>query len=105
MIIDVLLPDLSAFILIRKQNKYQHINLNYFVFILPQYIIADFQKQALVQHNYLQQLHCTSLLALNSTLNNIAQSYAEYMIANNNFNHSKRPGLGENNELRRILSF
>jgi uncharacterized protein YkwD len=59
-------------------------------------VLADFQQQALDEHNYLRQLHCTGLLTLNSTINNIAQTYAEYLAANNIFQHSGTPGLGEN---------
>ena len=59
-------------------------------------ILADFQQQALLQHNYFRQLHCTIGLVLNSTLNTIAQNYAAYLAANNIFNHSGAAGLGEN---------
>jgi uncharacterized protein YkwD len=59
-------------------------------------ILTDFQQQALAEHNYFRQLHCTGPLKLNSTLNNIAQSYAEYLATNRIFNHSGRAGLGEN---------
>jgi uncharacterized protein YkwD len=60
-------------------------------------ILSDFQQQALVQHNYYrQQLHCTTAMTLNASLNTIAQNYAQYLAANNIFNHSGTPGLGEN---------
>jgi uncharacterized protein YkwD len=60
-------------------------------------ILSDFQQQALVQHNYYrQQLHCTTAMTLNSSLNTIAQNYAQYLAANNIFNHSGTVGLGEN---------
>ncbi|CAF1539606.1 unnamed protein product [Rotaria magnacalcarata] len=60
-------------------------------------VIADFQQQALEQHNfYRQQLHCTGLLILNSSLNTIAQNYAQYLANNNIFKHSGVAGLGEN---------
>ena len=59
-------------------------------------ILADFQQQALDQHNYYRQLHCTGLMTLNTSLNTIAQNYAQYLAANNIFNHSATPGLGEN---------
>ncbi|CAF3346426.1 unnamed protein product [Rotaria socialis] len=59
-------------------------------------ILADFRQQALGQHNYFRELHCTPPMILNSTLNTIAQSYADYLAANNLFQHSGTAGLGEN---------
>ncbi len=60
-------------------------------------ILSDFQQQALVQHNYYrQQLHCTTAMILNASLNDIAQNYSEYLAANNIFQHSGVAGLGEN---------
>ena len=71
-----------------------------FVIICPTMgtiILADFQLQALAQHNYYRtQLHCTGPMVLNASLNTIAQNYAQYLAANNIFNHSGTPGLGEN---------
>ncbi|CAF1302034.1 unnamed protein product [Didymodactylos carnosus] len=59
--------------------------------------LVTFQQQALTQHNFYRQNHCnTSGLALNSTLNVVAQNYSEYLAANNLFTHSNAPGLGEN---------
>ncbi|CAF3764503.1 unnamed protein product [Rotaria sp. Silwood1] len=57
---------------------------------------TTFQQQALLQHNYYRQLHCTDALVLNSTINAIAQTYANYLAANNLFQHSGTSGLGEN---------
>jgi uncharacterized protein YkwD len=59
-------------------------------------VLADFQQQALLQHNYLRQLHCAGSIALNSSLNTIAQNYANYLAANNLFRRSETTGLGEN---------
>jgi uncharacterized protein YkwD len=59
-------------------------------------VLATFQQQALVQHNYQRQLHCTGAMILNSTLNTIAQNYSDYLAANNLFQHSGTSGLGEN---------
>ncbi|CAF1101113.1 unnamed protein product [Rotaria sordida] len=59
-------------------------------------VLADFQQQALLQHNYFRQLHCTAAMALNSTINTIAQNYANYLATNNLFVHSGVSGLGEN---------
>jgi uncharacterized protein YkwD len=59
-------------------------------------VLADFQQQALLQHNYLRQLHCAGAMMLNSILNAIAQNYSEYLAANNLFVHSGAAGLGEN---------
>jgi hypothetical protein len=60
-------------------------------------VLSDFQQQALAQHNYYrQQLHCTNAMTLNGSLNTIAQNYAQYLAANNIFNHSGVSGLGEN---------
>ncbi|CAF3777803.1 unnamed protein product [Rotaria sp. Silwood1] len=65
--------------------------------VLTDIVLIDFQQQALEQHNYYrQQLHCTGLMTLNTSLNTIAQNYAQYLAANNIFNHSRTPGLGEN---------
>ncbi len=59
--------------------------------------LADFQQEGLTQHNYYrQQLHCTTAMMLNASLNTIAQNYAQYLAANNIFNHSGAAGLGEN---------
>lgn len=59
-------------------------------------ILADFQQQALLEHNYYRQLHCTGPMMLNSTLNAIAQNYSQYLASNGLFNHSGAAGLGEN---------
>ncbi|CAF4201446.1 unnamed protein product, partial [Rotaria magnacalcarata] len=59
-------------------------------------ILANFQQQALDQHNYFRDLHCTPTMVLNSTLNTIAQNYADYLTTNNLFQHSGTAGLGEN---------
>ncbi len=59
-------------------------------------VLADFPQQALIEHNFRRQLHCTGAMILNSTLNTIAQNYSEYLAANNLFVHSGTPGLGEN---------
>ena len=59
-------------------------------------ILADFQQQALLEHNYYRQLHCTDAVMLNSTLNAIAQNYSQYLAAHNLFQHSGTAGLGEN---------
>ncbi|UJR09501.1 hypothetical protein I4U23_013739 [Adineta vaga] len=59
--------------------------------------LASFQQEALLQHNYYrQQLHCTGGMILNASLNTIAQNYAQYLAANNIFNHSQVAGIGEN---------
>ncbi|CAF4260693.1 unnamed protein product, partial [Rotaria sp. Silwood2] len=57
---------------------------------------TNFQQQALLQHNYYRQLHCTDTMILNSTISTIAQNYANYLAANNLFQHSGTQGLGEN---------
>ncbi|CAM4752562.1 unnamed protein product [Rotaria magnacalcarata] len=60
-------------------------------------VLSSFQQQALDQHNYYrQQVHCTGPMILNASLNVIAENYAQYLAANNIFNHSLTPGLGEN---------
>ncbi|CAF3219779.1 unnamed protein product [Rotaria socialis] len=59
-------------------------------------ILDDFRQQALGQHNYFRERHCTPSMILNSTLNTIAQNYADYLAANNLFQHSGAAGLGEN---------
>ena len=64
--------------------------------VLGTVVLADFQQQALLEHNYYRQLHCTGALVLNSTLNAIAQNYSQYLAANNLFQHSGAAGLGEN---------
>ncbi|CAF1327202.1 unnamed protein product [Adineta steineri] len=59
--------------------------------------LASFQQEALLQHNYYrQQLHCTGAMVLNASISTTAQNYAQYLAANNIFNHSQTPGLGEN---------
>jgi uncharacterized protein YkwD len=64
--------------------------------VLNAVVLADFQQQALIEHNLRRQLHCTGPMVLNSTLNTIAQNYSEYLAANNLFVHSGTAGLGEN---------
>ena len=65
--------------------------------LLTAIVLANFQQEALDQHNYYrQQLHCTSLMTLNASLNTIAQNYAQFLATNNIFNHSGAAGLGEN---------
>ena len=59
-------------------------------------VLADFQQQALLQHNYFRGFHCTGAMTLNLTLNAIVQNYSQYLAANNLFNHSGTAGLGEN---------
>ena len=58
--------------------------------------LTVFQQEALIQHNVRRQQHCVPPMALNSTLNTIAQNYAVFLANNNLFNHSSYPGLGEN---------
>jgi uncharacterized protein YkwD len=60
-------------------------------------VLADFQQQALTEHNLKRALHCTGPLALDSTINTIAQNYSIYLAAQNNgLVHSGAVGLGEN---------
>ena len=59
-------------------------------------ILAQFQREALIQHNARRQQHCVPLMVLNNTLNTIAQNYANLLIATNAFAHSGAQGLGEN---------
>jgi uncharacterized protein YkwD len=59
-------------------------------------ILANFQQEALDEHNLKRQLHCTGPMTLNSSLNAFAQNYSEYLAANNLFQHSGTSGLGEN---------
>ncbi len=65
---------------------------------------AEFQQQALIQHNYYRLLHCTPPLELNSTLNNLSQSYAEYLAANHLFQDSHTPGVAENLWIKYLAS-
>ena len=59
--------------------------------------LATFQQEALAQHNYYrQQIHCTTAMILNSSISTMAQNYAQYLAANNIFNHSRVSGYGEN---------
>ena len=58
--------------------------------------LNTFRQQALVAHNYYRQLHGAQSIALNSTINDIAQAYAEVLAANDTFAHSSGTGLGEN---------
>ena len=56
-----------------------------------------FRREALAQHNYYrQQIHCTQPMALNASLNTMAQSYAEYLAQQEIFQHSGEDGVGEN---------
>ena len=58
--------------------------------------LNTFRQQALVAHNYYRRLHGAQPIALNSTINAIAQAYAEVLAANDTFVHSSGSGLGEN---------
>ena len=64
--------------------------------VFNQIILANFRQEALTEHNIKRDSHCTAPMRLNASLNTIAQNYAEYLAANNLFNHSRTPGLGEN---------
>ena len=54
-----------------------------------------FQKEALAQHNSLRAKHCTPPLALDDTLSQSAQSYAEKLVALGKMQHSEGD-YGEN---------
>jgi len=58
--------------------------------------LNTFRQEALVAHNYYRRLHGAQPIALNSTINAIAQAYAEVLAANDTFAHSSGTGLGEN---------
>ena len=58
--------------------------------------LAGFQREALLQHNFRRQQHCVPPMVLNSSLNTIAQNYANLLAVNNSFHHSGTPGVGEN---------
>lgn len=55
-----------------------------------------FRQQSLDQHNYLRKLHCTGSMILNSSLNDIAHSYAQHLAAIGSTKHSYREDMGEN---------
>lgn len=57
--------------------------------------LANFQNEALQQHNFRRQQHCVPLMVLNSTLINIAQNHANYLAANSLAVSSNTPGVGE----------
>lgn len=54
-----------------------------------------FQKETLTSHNQLRARNCAPALELDDALSKTAQAYAEYLAANNKFEHSKN-GHGEN---------
>lgn len=58
--------------------------------------LNQFRQEALAAHNYYRQLHGAQPMVLNSTINTIAQNYADILAANDSFSHSGRSGLGEN---------
>jgi uncharacterized protein YkwD len=60
------------------------------------FTVANFQQEALLQHNYRRQRHCSPALVLNTTLNTMAQSHANTMAANNGFSFSNAAGIGQN---------
>jgi uncharacterized protein YkwD len=64
--------------------------------VLNAIVLANFQQEALAEHNLKRQIHCTGPMTLNSSLNTVAQNYAVYLAVNNLFVHSNTPGLGEN---------
>jgi len=58
--------------------------------------LDTFREQAFEAHNYYRRLHGAQPIALNSTINAIAQAYAEVLAASDTFVHSSGSGLGEN---------
>lgn len=66
--------------------------------ICAQLDLTTLRQQALVSTNEKRALYCVPNLVSNSSLNQLAQDYADYLAANNLFEHnSGRPsGVGEN---------
>lgn len=58
--------------------------------------LGIFRQQALIQHNFKRQLHCTGPMTLTDSLNTVAQNYAQYLADNDLFEHSQTPDVGEN---------
>lgn len=56
---------------------------------------STFQNDALAQTNKYRALHCAPNMKLNTTLNSIAQAYADKLAATQTFAHSNN-GYGEN---------
>ena len=59
-------------------------------------VVTDFQREALLQHNFRRQFHCVPPLVSNRTMNTVAQNHANYLATNNLFVHSGNTLLGEN---------
>ncbi|CAF3440960.1 unnamed protein product [Rotaria sp. Silwood1] len=61
---------------------------------------SNFHAEMLKLHNYYRARHCASSLVIDHRLNEIAQSYAEYLAATSTFEHSGNKlgneALGEN---------
>ena len=56
----------------------------------------EFQNEMLKGHNDYRANHNAQNLVLNAAISQTAQQYAEFLAANNLFQHSNAAGLGEN---------
>ena len=85
-----------------KQNKnnQKEKNLENLIKLDQNYVYTEFQKKSLERHNYYRRMHHVYDLQLSNELCEIAQKYADYLAANDKFDHShdkfKGEPMGEN---------
>lgn len=59
--------------------------------------LDSFRQQALVEHNLKRALHCAGPLTLDTTINTVAQNYAQTLASQDTgLTHSTGSGYGEN---------
>ena len=83
-----------------NQKMEKEKNLENLIKLDKNYSFTGFQKESLEKHNYYRRMHHVCDLQLSDELCEIAQNYADYLAANNKFEHShdkfKGEAMGEN---------
>ena len=76
----------------RKQKKIEDFenseDIENYIKLNPNYAYTDFQKQSLARHNKYRREHHVDELKLSNELCEITQKYADYLVANDEFEHS-----------------
>lgn len=86
--------------IIQIKNNQKEKNLENLIKLDQNYVYTEFQKKSLERHNYYRRMHHVCDLQLSNELCEIAQKYADYLAANDEFEHShakfKDESMGEN---------
>jgi len=84
----------------KTENRKNSEDIENYIKLNPNYAYTGFQKQSLARHNKYRREHHVDDLKLSNELCEIAQKYADYLAANNKFEHSyskfKSQSMGEN---------